>query len=84
MSTKPSVVLTALLNGQQVQLGNHFWCLSEEYDLCMVALTSSGEERLLSNPMDLGEFIRLCNQLSDEAVVIISADITLNKLRDHA
>lgn len=80
------VVLSALLNGQRVKIGEMTYVLGDNLDLCWVGTTDSGEERyVVVLGADLPYFIRLCQDLTPAETMIVAGNNVLSGLRgSHA
>lgn len=86
MNRDPSlIILEALLQGHRIKIDDYTYVLSENYTLCIVAQTTSGEvsigEKYLAVDDTLGQFIRMCKKLTSDKLRDISSDIALNKIR---
>lgn len=77
---KPSVtVLSALLDGQRVEIDGSVWGLADDMHLYIVAHDEQGNERLLRNPLPLHSFIYMCETVSQETLAELSANAVLNR-----
>ncbi len=85
---KSIIVLEALFQGQEIELEitpkiKHRITMDND-ELKIIALQvskDSQEEVLLGCQLEVNEFIKICNKLSDEEISIIAANIALNKSR---
>jgi hypothetical protein len=79
---KAAIILETLLGGGRFKdsLG-YEWALSEDFDMCVVARELDGAEHLLKVPVDVKEFITMCNTLSEARVFLASANKVLNDIR---
>jgi hypothetical protein len=86
---KSIIVLEALFNGQELEVEisvgiKHKIALIDN-SLKIIALKSDGglnnfEEVYLSCNLSINSFIDMCNRIPDKDIVVICANLTLNKI----
>lgn len=84
MMTKTIKVLEALMNGHRIRVGGRIFCFDENYRLCQVAYNDMGGEKLLivnmGDGISLAGFIRFCDDITQEEMDIIIANLGLNRI----
>lgn len=79
-----SIVLEALHLGLEVNLAGLDVMFDEEYNLTIAAYNGEGDKlpdvRLRIDYGDIGCFIRGCEMIPDDELILIAADITMNKI----
>lgn len=83
MKTKPEIVLTALMNGIEIQ-GDHgmIYCMSEDDKFGIKMKNDEGEDCVMITDWSLNWFIKFCNELSELQIVQLAANLTLNKINE--
>lgn len=79
------IVLEALLMGHEVDLAGLDIMMDEEYNLTIPAYDANTGEKLENHRLKidygpLGAFIHGCELIDDDTLMLIAADITLNKM----
>ena len=83
MKTKPEIVLTALMNGIEIQ-GDHgmIYCMSEDDKFGIKMKNDEGEDCVMITDWSLNWFIKFCNELSELQIAQLAANLTLNKINE--
>lgn len=64
-------VLKSLMSGQEVTIGSETYRMSTDYELCAVRQSTKGHTRYLRTGANLGNFVGLVEQMSEEDFVQI-------------
>jgi hypothetical protein len=76
-----TIVLSAMLEGQRIQIGEMTYVMGDSHDLCWVGRTDSGEERyVVVLGADLPSFIKLCESMNEAEVARVSANSALTAI----
>lgn len=93
MKHTSEIVLRALLMGHKIDIplikvGKNTFdpitvALSEEHDVCMVGSKNDDGEVLLPIDLDLADFLRACDRMSEEDRVAIVCNLTLQRAAEN-
>ena len=84
-SRKSLIVLESLLTGHIVEIRNYKCVLAKTInntlELCVVAKSNVDGEIVLNTNMSLEQLINYSEELSEDEITILSANLVLNKIK---
>jgi hypothetical protein len=83
MKTNPEIVLSALMNGIEINGDNGMiFCMSEDDKFGIKMKNDEGEDCVMITDWSLNWFIKFCNELSELQIVQLTANLALNKINE--
>lgn len=83
--TNAEIVLSALLAGHRVEIGEYIYLLSRDGFLCTVCYDINGDEsdKILRTFMSFSQFVALADSATEYEIMVVCANVALNQSKQR-